>query len=124
MQLSSCVRWIKRGIEDRIMSAASKMGMRSYVSVVTLGSLMVSMGYPFVVLKIEGMSEAAGGAGIVWAFSVPSIVILSFIASKYTYRKYISSETIAQITGLYAANIFAVPVIGILITFSMLYLLG
>jgi predicted membrane-bound spermidine synthase len=85
------------------MSAASKMGMRSYVSVVTLGSLMVSMIYPLVVLKIEGMSEAAGGAGIVWAFSVPSIVILSLIASKYTYRKYISSETIARITGLYVS---------------------
>jgi len=106
------------------MSAASKMGMGPYVSVVTLGSLMVSMIYPTAVLTMKGMSEAAGGAGIVWALSVPSIVILSFIASKYTYRKYISSETIARITGLYAASIFAVPVIGILITFSMLYLLG
>jgi len=94
------------------------------MSLVTLGSVLVSMIYPSVVLKIKGMSEAAGGAGIIWGYSIPSILIISILVSKYTYKQYISSETTARITGLYVVNIFAVPFTGILITFLMLYLLG
>jgi hypothetical protein len=98
------------------------MGRKSYVLLVTLGALLVSMIYPSVVLKIEGMSEAAGGAGIIWLFSLLATIIASFIASVTTYNKYISSESLAYNSGLYVINIVAAPLMGILSTYLIIYL--
>jgi len=89
---------------------------------VIVGAFLASMIYPSVVLKMEGMTEAAGGAAVIWMLSVPSTIVISFIAAKYTYKTYIARESLAHIAGFYALSIFAAPLIAILSTYSILYL--
>ena len=76
--------------------------MLSYMSVVALGALLISMIYPAVVLRAEGMSAAA----------------------RTTYRKYVSSDTVGHVSWYYAMSIITAPVIGIPSTYLILYLLG
>nr|BAJ07035.1 hypothetical protein [uncultured bacterium] len=102
--------------------ASPRIGRLPYIALVIIGAFLASMAYPSVVLRMKGMSEAAGGAALIWMLSVPSTLVIAFIASRYTYTKYITSESVSRIAGLFTLTILTAPLVGILLTYSALYL--
>ena len=79
--------------------------------------------YPSAVLRMEGMSEAAGGAAIIWVLSLPATVVISAAVAKFTYKKYESAEGLAYISGTFLLCVFVAPLVGILSTYAIIDLL-
>ena len=108
---------------ERMMSAPSKMGRIAYLSSVIAGALLVSMVYPAAVLRMEGMSESAGGAAIIWVLSLPATVVISAAVARFTYKKYISAESLAYISGTFLLCVVVAPLVGILSTYAIIDLI-
>jgi hypothetical protein len=93
-----------------VSSIAAIAGLSSFLTVVAAKSWFPS-------------GEAWEGAGLLWAFSVPSIVVLSAL-SWPVYVRYRRAHTMKATTLIYLANVIGILIGGFAATYGIVTLLG
>lgn len=95
------------------------MGKSLFAIIVAVTSSILSLIITAIIGTYFVHGEEAIGIGLLWAFSLPMIVILS-ISSLTLYQKYLRSESATARTTLYVSIILGVTLMSPIVTVAAL----